>query len=361
MAAPQETPLRPARSAAPDGERESVARLVGELLAAPVRRVDALPSGIGLRRFYRVWTGAEPATLIARVDAREDPAGRPAAADPEPPLEPIRALLEDAGLPVPRLLGAAADGSILLLEDLGSRPLSEVSPPALDDFVVEALALLPRLQRIAPTSGVQAFSRRLDATLLAYKADLFARYSLPETLGRPPRPAEVRVVRDAFAWIAERLAEAPQRLAHRDFQSQNLLVAETRPAGRRVSMIDLQGAFLAPPEYDAVCLLRDAALPLSEDAVVRHQERLRPLLPDAPEARSFTRRFDWLTLTRKGKDHARFLYAARERGDRRFLGQAAATARMLRAAGRRRRDDARELARLADLLETLPEETPCAG
>lgn len=357
MAAAQETPLRPAP---PEGEGEVVARLVADALALPVRAVEALPGGLGLRRFYRVRTAGPPSSVIARVEAGEDPGGRPQGAAPEPPLEPIRALLQEAGLPVPRRLGGTADGSILLLEDLGGRPLSGAPPEARASLVEEALALLPRLQRVGAAPGVEAFDRRLDASLLAYKADLFVRYGLPQALGRPPRAVESAVVRDAFGWIAERVAEAPRRLSHRDFQSQNLLVVEGRADGHRVAMIDLQGAFLAPPEYDAVCLLRDSAMPLPEDTVTQHLERLRPLLPDAPERDLFTRRFDWLTLARKGKDYARFLYAARERGDRRFLGLLAPTAAMLRGAGRRRRGDAPELERLADLLEGLPEEGACA-
>jgi aminoglycoside/choline kinase family phosphotransferase len=124
-------------------------------------------------------------------------------------------------------------------------------------------------------------------------------------------------------------------------------------------MIDLQGAFLAPPEYDLVCLLRDSYIELPDAEIDDHLEAVRAELPDAPDADTFARRFDLLTLTRKGKDLARFLYAARERGDRRFLVHAPATVRMLRAAAFRaaRRDAA--LTDLASLIHELPE-SPCA-
>lgn len=358
MAAPQEMP--PQR-AAPRREEETVARFVAQALALSVRAVEPIPAGLGLRRFYRVRTDGDPATLVARVEASEDPAGRPPGVAPEPPLEPLRALLEGEGLPVPRRLGGSPDGSLLLLEDLGGLPLCDAPPESRESLVAEALALLPRLQRIAPVRDVAAFGRRLDAGLLAYKADLFARYSLPEALGRPPTSAEREAVRDAFGWIAGHAAAAPQRLAHRDFQSQNLLVVPPRADGSHIVMIDLQGAFLAPPEYDAVCLLRDSYLPLPDASVAHHLERLRPGLPDAPEPDVFAQRFDWLTLTRKGKDHARFLYGARERGDRRFLRHLAPTVRALRAAAERRRGDAPALARLADLVAQLPEGDPCEG
>jgi hypothetical protein len=125
-------------------------------------------------------------------------------------------------------------------------------------------------------------------------------------------------------------------------------------------MIDIQGAFLAPPEYDLVCLLRDSYVELPENEVGSHLERVRPLLPDRPEPDGFARRFDLLTLSRKGKDHARFLYAARDRGDRRFARYLSNTARSLRGAAARVAGLDPSLARLADMVRALPESS-CAG
>src|SRR6185503_9944316 len=110
-----------------------------------------------------------------------------------------------------------------------------------------------------------------------------ARYGLAAR-GRAATPAEAEVVRSAFAWIAAELSSAPHRLAHRDFQSANLFVREAAPRGARVWMIDLQGAFLAPPEYDLVCLLRDSYVELPEHEIAAHCEAVRPALPDAPDA-----------------------------------------------------------------------------
>jgi aminoglycoside/choline kinase family phosphotransferase len=84
-------------------------------------------------------------------------------------------------------------------------------------------------------------------------------------------------------------------------------------------MIDLQGAFMAPPEYDLVCLLRDSYVELDDAAVDAHLARVRTALPDQPDAESFRLRFDLLTLTRKGKDHALFRAVAAERRDERYL------------------------------------------
>ena len=351
------------------GETEScettVARVVERELALTVEKIEQLAGGLGLRRFYRVVTTGHPSSLIARVEASEDPAGRPSATAPEPALEPLRSFLEQRGLPVPSRLGGDPTRGIDLLEDLGSRTLASAvvgaSARERAALYTRAIDLIPRLQRLEdPTGEVPAFERRLDDTLFDYKAELFARWSLPEALGREPKSTEVAAVRAAFRWIAAEAASAPARLAHRDFQSHNLHLCGNGSGRTRLVMIDIQGAFLAPPEYDLVCLLRDSYVELPEHEVGSHLERVRPLLPDRPEPDCFARRFDLLTLSRKGKDHARFLYAARGRGDRRFARYLSNTVRSLRGAAARVADLDPSLARLADMVQALPESS-CAG
>ena len=125
-------------------------------------------------------------------------------------------------------------------------------------------------------------------------------------------------------------------------------------------MLDVQGALLAPPEYDAVCLLRDSYVELPARGAGGPPRLAASRGSRTPRTRTRSGcRFDLLTVTRKGKDHARFLYAARERGDARWLRHVPATARALRAAAPRvaRRDPA--LADLAGWLARLPD-SPCA-
>ncbi len=352
-----------AAPAAPDPAALEAAlrRLVQGALGARAERVEWLAEGLGLRRFARVHLagGGSTTTLVARVEAPEDPAGRPAGAAPEPPLEPIRALLERAGLPVPARLGADEAAGIELLEDVG--PVSLASAAAATDesgrrrLYEEACDLVPRIQRIPDPGGVAAFGRRLDDALLAYKAELFCAHAIEPLAG----PTAARAVREAFLRIAEEIRAAPFRLAHRDLQSANIHVRAAAPRGRRLVLIDLQGAFLAPPEYDLVCLLRDSYVELSWEEVAHQLARTRPRLPDAPRDEEFARRFDLLTLARKGKDLARFVSAARARGDARYLRFAPATVRQLRAAAARAAARDPAFAALAEILAALPED-PCA-
>lgn len=335
----------------------SVRAAVRACLGLECDDVVPLHAGLGLRRFYRVSLPAPPGRLIARVDVPEDPAGRPPGIPPEPPLEPIRALFEAGGLPVPRRLGADESAGIELLEDVGDRSLAQLAGdvPAAERRALyrEVCDWIPRIQRLVDPGGVPAFARHLEAAHFAYKADLFCRHSLVR-----PSAAQQACVREAFAAIGREVLATPQRLAHRDLQAENVLVRDA-DGRRRLALIDLQGALCTAPEYDLVSLLRDSYVELPADQIEAHFERTRAALPDAPDAESAMRRFDLLTLTRKGKDHARFLYAAQVRGDQRYLPFIATTVRHLRAAAARaaRRDPV--LADLCEIVSSLSEDA-CA-
>lgn len=335
---------------------EELRALVRRDLGAELVGLERLRGGVGHRRFFRLrMRGGSLPRCVARID-RGDPApGVP----PEPPLEPTRAFLAACGLPVPRRFGGDAAARIDLLEDVGARSLADVAGGlAASERIVlyrEACDLVPRLQRLADPSGsVPAFGRRLDAALLATKAQRFSATSLPAGLGRPPTPGEREVVQAAFAVITGAVAAAPLRFAHRDFQSANLLLrdGDSPPGPDRLVLIDLQGAFLAPPEYDLVCLLRDSYVVLDDAEARALAERVRPALPDAPSASAFAERFDLLTLARKAKDHALF-YEVAARGDPHWLRFVPATLAYLRGAARRLAPLDARLERFAALLEAL--------
>jgi aminoglycoside/choline kinase family phosphotransferase len=92
---------------------------------------------------------------------------------------------------------------------------------------------------------------------------------------------------------------------------------------------------MAPPEYDLVCLLRDSYVELDDAAVDAHLSRARSALPDCPDEELYRLRFDLLTLTRKGKDHALFRAVAVVRGDERSLKYRPATRRYHQKASHR--------------------------
>ncbi len=293
-----------------------------------VTRVEAIAAGLGAHRFFRVHCEGG-LRVIARV-----PGEAATGSGPEPPLEPVRALLEEAGLPVPRCFLHSED--VDLLEDVGSQSLADVAASGADNdlraLYVEACALLPRLQLLsAPASAPSAFTRKW-VDFLPLKRSRALSVSLPAWLGREARKSERECLDAGFDVVEREMRDAPMRFAHRDFQSSNLMVRARHPSP--LVMIDLQGAFLAPPEYDLMCLLRDSYVRLPELWVQELSETTRRALPDAPDPESFRRRFDLLCIARKAKDDAFFLEAA-ERGDQRYAAYRAANRRYLADASRR--------------------------
>jgi hypothetical protein len=379
-----------------------IAELVREQLGAAVARVEWLRGALGSRQFSRVRLQPieekrefHQETLIARIECAEDPSRRPAGIAPEPALEPIRALLEAEGLPVPRRLGGDPARGIELLEDLGDVSLADfarmASAAEIESLYAEACELPARLQRIAPRAGIANFERALEDAHFRYKAERFARWSVRGERGATL--AEASVVRDAFDRIARAMGGAPRRLAHRDLQSANLIIVggaqrdERSSPGRtrehasrngqrertsrsgererasrsgkqsRLAMIDLQGALMAPPEYDLVCLLRDSYVELEPDTVAALRERARTTLPDAPDRETFELRFDLLTLARKAKDHALFRAVAAERGDERYLRYLASTHRYLAETAARVAAKHSEYEDLNELIQAMPEDS----
>jgi len=349
-------------TACADADLESrIEALCRDALSARALRFQPIPSGLGARRFFRVELDGPPGSLIARCEQAEDAALRPAGVPPEPPLEPIRALLEKAGLPVPRRYAAEPDAGIELLEDLGDETLETRARNANGvqrrALYAQACALVPRLQAVvADPVRVPNFGRRLDAALFAYKADQVCTWLVPRATGKPATPAERQIVADAFAEIESSALAAPQRLAHRDFKAQNLHLVAGGPAGERLVMIDLQGAFLAPPEYDLVCLLRDLQVELAADEVREQLDAVRPFLPDAPATDEFEQRFTLLTLSRVGKDVSRYLYAVQERGDLRYRTFLPTGIRHLRSAAAQAAAFSPALARFSELIAPLSEQ-----
>jgi len=326
-------------------------RALVEAQIGAVRNVVAIAGGgVGHRGFFRVTLAdGAPNTLVARVDRGEPGPG----VVPEPPMEPLRTFLASHCIPVARRLGGDAALRIDLLEDLGDVSLAETvrdDPDARRPLYEEACDWIVRLQALDDPSGdVHAFGRVLDARLFALKVARFSTTGLRALLGRTATAAECAAVRSAFDAIEEQLAETPRRLAHRDYQSRNLFVRPGAPAGERLVIIDVQGALLAPPEYDLVCLLRDAVVDLPDAECSTLAERVRPRLPDAPGAADFARRFDLLTVARTAKDFSLWHERA-ERGDPSWLPLAPATIGYTRRAlARVARLDPR-LATLADLI-----------
>jgi len=303
-----------------------LAELVEARLGRRLARAEAMAAGLGTRRFHRLHfeDGAFPSSLVARLE--DDGAVVTPASDwpeappwlPEPALEPLRGFLERAGLPVPASALHLPGERVDLLEDVGTTNLLSVSPARRRARTLEACALLPRLQALhAEPDEIPAFGRCYDRTLVSTKAWKWLHWTLPMLLDRPATDTETQEIDALFAAIADLAAAGPLRLAHRDFKAENLHLVPAESSDARLVMIDVQGAFLAPPEYDLACVLYDLQVDHEEAFVADAVERTRRALPQAPEADTFRLRFDAFALARLCKDVSHVVHAGVARGDRR--------------------------------------------
>ncbi|MCB9722901.1 MAG: phosphotransferase [Spirochaetaceae bacterium] len=380
----------------PPPPTDDLARRVRALIGREPASIEPVAAGLGSRRFFRVrFETGEPRTLVARLEPErparrggaepEDATGRRGGAEPEdamvrrggaepedamvrrailpeapvwlaePPLEPLRGFLESAGLPVPRSAGREDDGSLELLEDVGSRTLRDVPDDRREALYREACTLVPRLQRLeADPSRIPAFGRVYDRALVETKGWKWLHWTLPGLLGRPPDTTESERTRQAFERLAECVLPAPRRLAHRDFKAENL---HWRPASdteaERLVMIDVQGAFMAPPEYDLVCLLYDLQVDLPESLVRALLVETRAQLPDAPPAAESDLRFDALATLRLAKDVSHVVHAGLVRGDRRRWSEIPRGLALLGRAAGRLESRIPELRALTSVIQTL--------
>ncbi len=292
-----------------------------------------IPAGLGDRRFYRLSLDASlstrsdqaeiPETLIARVEPK--PVGRPAPKTPftwqsEPSIEPIRTLFEQAGLPVPRSYVHDSELGIDILEDVGSRTLANTHDEDQRQRYLEASALIPRIQALRDSSvPTPAFRRFMDVDLIRTKAAKLVHWSFPGLLGREATEQERASIESGFNAISELVFRASRKLSHRDFKAENLLLKCSGMGAEpeRLIMIDVQGAFMAPPEYDLVCLVRDMQVELPEALVEEVREASLANLATATAREESRERFEALSVVRLAKDISHVVDAARSRGDTR--------------------------------------------
>lgn len=177
----------------------------------------------------------------------------------------IAALLNSAGLHVPRVLAHDEPRGFLLLTDLGARTFLDV----LDDDNADALfgaaigALLDWQSASRP--GVLP---DYDRATLAAELELFRDWYLGRHLGHVPSAGEHADIDTAFAFILDNVCAQPEVFVHRDYMPRNLMISDPLPG-----VLDFQDARFGPVTYDVASLFRDAFISWPQariDGWVRH-------------------------------------------------------------------------------------------
>ncbi|MFZ4116101.1 MAG: aminoglycoside phosphotransferase family protein [Chthoniobacterales bacterium] len=172
--------------------------------------------------------------------------------------------LKKQGISVPAVLGHNATERLLWLQDLGEKTLWsirdapwEVRRPWYELALMEA-ARLHRLSFHQIKKQGVLLQPPFDVDLYAWEQDYFFEYALGSLFNVDLKKRERLAASAPLQSLSRYLAELPRQLVHRDLQSQNILLFESR-----VWFIDFQGmrAGLAP--YDLASLLYDPYVTLT--------------------------------------------------------------------------------------------------
>lgn len=279
---------------------------------ATVTRVGAIPPGAGARRYWRAWL-ADGRSVVLMHAVPEDPRILPPAlrdAGTGIPFVEVTAFLRDLACPVPEIFAVDLARRWVLLEDLGTTRLCDLTSSEQQHRHEQAIDLLAHLhgQMCGTLDGqpratdALPLRRRYDAEWIAFELEL--------ALGLASDEGARAALRARARPLVDYIAALPVALSFRDYQSQNLMVD---PAGR-LRVIDYQDAFLAPAALDLAALLHDSYVSLDRraraDLLARYATRARREVGDAELAA--------VVLHRKAKDASRYILMIEERGRREF-------------------------------------------
>jgi aminoglycoside/choline kinase family phosphotransferase len=216
------------------------------------REIQPLPGDVSPRRYFRAVFEDGASAILATYPLEARSAC--------PRFLRTTALLEGAGVRVPRVLAGDCEAGWMLVEDLGpqtlgdwgrGRPWSELGA-----WFEHALRLADRIARLPcdglaelnPALGRELLSRELEQTW-----DLFLE---PNGLVSPPAlAAELREALDA---VCGNLGAETPVPCHRDFMVRNLMPL---PEAGELAVLDHQDLRLGPPLYDVASLLNDTLFP----------------------------------------------------------------------------------------------------
>ncbi|WP_313079137.1 phosphotransferase [Pulveribacter sp.] len=325
---------------------------LGAMAAAYQLQPDSLrpaSSDASFRRYLRV-DGPGGATFIA-MDAppqREDCR----------PFVHVQALMQQAGLAVPRILAWDEAQGFMLLTDVGRQTVIELlredDPQAAHAWYLQAVDVLLDWQRATQAGVLPPY----DEALLHRELQLFPDWYIARHRGVALSDAQQAVLARTFNAIVAHNLAAPQVFVHRDFMMRNLMAG---PDGR-LAVLDFQDAVLGPVTYDIASLLRDAFISWDEefviDITVRYWEKARRagILGAASSSGfgqdfgEFYRAVDWMALQRHLKVAGIFARLTLRDGKPRYLADAPRFIRYIRQTSGRYRELS-PLLRLVDEIE----------
>ena len=269
------------------------------------------------------------------------------------PFVNVAELLASMPLPVPAIVGEAADLGVLALADLGDVTLQAHvgggATGAHAAYYRQAISYIETLQRRGAELADARFlpyGIAFDEQKLMWEMDFFLKHFLEAYRGVVFAPDERNTLRAEFMAIVVELAAEPRVLCHRDYHSRNLMLMNDR-----LHIIDFQDARMGPDTYDLASLLRDSYVDISDEALDDFIAYFLALSRHDGDAAEFRRRFDLMTLQRNLKALGTFGYQTVARANPVYIQYMARTLRYARA-------NLKKYARFERLGEILARQVP---
>ena len=232
---------------------------VDEIKIAPIEK------GGSDRKFYRIRCSSEQSLILVKYNLEREENRH---------YVEIAQFLETHGIHAPRIYYHDTDEGLIWLEDLGERDLfSYRDEPwlvrrAFYDSALDEVRKLHDLPESICIEMRQHLPAEFNAALYRWEQSYFFENCLGRYFQIEPARLERLAALPALSEIAQRLAQLPRVLVHRDFQSQNILVRNSQ-----AYLIDFQGMRPGLPQYDLASLFYDPYVDLSEaerDELLEH-------------------------------------------------------------------------------------------
>jgi aminoglycoside/choline kinase family phosphotransferase len=290
-----------------------------------VTRVVALTGDASDRRYFRVLPRDGDSFVLAVNAAPFDYQSLP--------FVNVAELLSAVPVPVPRILGEAADLGVLALEDLGDVTLQAhvgAAPAkahaALYRLAVSFIEILQRRGAELTDAKYLPYGIAFDPEKLTWEFDFFIKHFLEAYRGAVFGAGQRDALRSECAAIVDELASEPRVLCHRDYHSRNLMLREDQ-----LYIIDFQDARMGPDTYDLASLLRDSYVDIPAETVDELIAYFLALGGRTGEEAAFRRRFDVMALQRNLKALGTFGYQTTARHNPVYIQYMPRTLRYARA------------------------------
>lgn len=203
------------------------------------------------------------------------------------PFVAIAQYLRELGLAAPQVLDVDYDQGILLIENLGSEGVLNVSGQPIPERYRESVVCLAFLHSHEMRQELPVGESHIhhvpdfDPTAMTMEARLLIDWHLPWKRGEPSTEEERQDYLAIWAGLIGELAGAEKNLLLRDFHSPNIIWRPNESGVHRVGLIDFQDAMIGPTAYDLASIVQDARVdipkPLADQMMVDYVTLRRSL------------------------------------------------------------------------------------